>query len=97
MYINNNSQVNQSGVATSRFVEDGSFLRIQNIVLGYSLPKSILGKGEFKINSVRIFAQVQNAFTFTGYKGLDPELGLGLDNNVNPLNRTYTIGINIGL
>ncbi|MBS1542896.1 MAG: TonB-dependent receptor [Bacteroidetes bacterium] len=104
MYINQNAAVNQSGQATTRFVEDGSFLRIQNIILGYSLPKSILGKGEFKLTNVRIFAQVQNAFTITGYKGIDPELGAlnangsttGIDNNVNPLNRTYTLGINIG-
>lgn len=93
----NNTQVNQSGIAVSRFVEDGSFLRVQNIILGYSLPKSILGKGEFKLSSVRVFAQVQNAFTITGYKGLDPELGLGLDNNVNPLSRTFTLGVNLGL
>jgi TonB-dependent starch-binding outer membrane protein SusC len=96
---NANSFVNQSGLATSRFVEKGDFLRIQNIILGYSVPKSLLEKtGEnARINSVRLFAQVQNAFTFTAYKGLDPELGIGFDNNTSPLNRTYTVGINIGL
>lgn len=99
MWITNNAFVNQSGLATSRFVEDGSFLRIQNIVLGYSLPKSFLQKsGTFKFSNVRVFAQVQNAFTFTNYKGVDPELGvLGIDNNVNPLNRTYTLGVTLGL
>jgi TonB-dependent starch-binding outer membrane protein SusC len=98
MYINNNAQVNQTGEANSRFVEKGDFFRIQNIVLGYALPKSILdGIADAKINSVRVFAQVQNAFTFTKYTGLDPELGVGFDNNVNPLNRTFTFGINIGL
>jgi TonB-linked SusC/RagA family outer membrane protein len=98
MYINNNAQVNQSGEAISRFVEKGDFLRIQNIVLGYSLPKSTLDFiADSKISSVRVFAQVQNAFTISGYKGLDPELGVGFDNNTNPLNRTYTFGINIGL
>lgn len=102
MYINQNGFVNQSASAVSRFVEDGSFLRIQNIVLGYNIPKSLLDKA--KISSVRVFAQVQNPFTFTSYKGLDPELGVlnngvntGIDNNVNPINRTYTFGINIGL
>ncbi|NOT75635.1 MAG: TonB-dependent receptor [Cyclobacteriaceae bacterium] len=97
MYLSNNSQVNQSGVATSRFVESGNFLRIQNIQLGYSIPKSLLGSGDNKIASVRVFAQVQNAITISSYKGLDPELGAGLDNNTNPLSRTYTIGVNIGL
>ena len=98
LYINNNAQVNQTGEAVSRFVEKGDFLRVQNIVLGYNLPKSILNNiADAKINSVRLFAQVQNAFTITGYSGLDPELGVGFDNNTNPLNRTYTFGINIGL
>lgn len=98
MYINNNAQVNQTGEAVSRFVEKGDFLRVQNIILGYNLPKSILNNiADAKINSVRLFAQVQNAFTITGYSGLDPELGVGFDNNTNPLNRTYTFGINIGL
>jgi TonB-dependent starch-binding outer membrane protein SusC len=98
MWINNNAQVNQTGEANSRFVEKGDFLRIQNIVLGYSLPKSVLNNiAESKINRVRIYAQVQNAFTFTKYTGLDPELGVGFDNNTNPLNRTYTVGLNIGL
>jgi hypothetical protein len=97
LYINNNAQVNQAGEATSRFVEKGDFLRIQNIVLGYSLPKSVLDKiSASNLTRVRAFAQVQNAFTFTGYTGLDPELGVGFDNNTNPLNRTYTVGINIG-
>lgn len=101
MYIINNAQVNQSGSAISRFVESGDFLRIQNIVLGYNVPKSLLDKA--KISNLRIFAQVQNAFTFTSYKGLDPELGVlnngvstGIDNNVNPLSRTYTVGVNLG-
>src|SRR5262245_58061391 len=104
MWINNNSQVNQANIAVSRFVEDGTFLRIQNIALSYNLPKSILEKtGQFTLTNVRVFAQVQNAFTFTKYKGLDPELGVlnngistGIDNNTNPINRTFTLGINIG-
>jgi TonB-linked SusC/RagA family outer membrane protein len=104
MWISNNSQVNQANIAVSRFVEDGTFLRIQNIALSYNLPKSILEKtGQFTLTNVRVFAQVQNAFTFTKYNGLDPELGIlnngistGIDNNTNPLNRTFTLGINIG-
>jgi TonB-linked SusC/RagA family outer membrane protein len=98
MWLNRSTQVNQGGQAISRFVEDGDFLRIQNIVLSYSIPRNILDKtGNFKVNSMRVFAQVQNAVTFTKYKGLDPELGGGFDNNTNPLGRTYTVGVNIGL
>jgi hypothetical protein len=92
-----NAQVNQTGEAVSRFVEDGDFLRIQNIILGYSLPNSILDKiSASSIKSIKVFGQIQNAITFTKYTGLDPELGVGFDNNTNPLNRTYTMGINIG-
>jgi TonB-linked SusC/RagA family outer membrane protein len=102
MYIVNNAQVNQTGSAVSRFVENGDFLRLQNVVLGYSIPKTLLDKA--KIANARIFVQIQNALTVTNYKGLDPELGVlnngvstGIDNNVSPLNRIYTAGINIGL
>jgi hypothetical protein len=101
---NGNTFVNQAGSATTRFVEKGDFLRIQNISLSYSLPKALLNKtGEFKFNSVKVYAQVQNAMVFTKYSGLDPELSVlnngiatGIDNNTNPLNRIYTIGLNVG-
>jgi len=98
LWLNRNAQVNQSGQAISRFVEDGDFLRIQNIILSYSIPKSILNKtGAFALSNIRVFAQVQNAFTFTNYTGIDPELGVGFDNNTNPIFRTITFGVNIGL
>lgn len=98
MYIGNNAQINQTGSAVSRFVEDGDFLRLQNVVLAYSIPRAVLDKtGNFRLSNVRIFAQAQNALTFTKYSGLDPELGGGFDNNTSPLNRTYTMGVNIGL
>lgn len=98
MWLNRNAQVNQSGEATSRFVEDGDFMRIQNVILSYSLPKSILERtGDFKVSSVRVFAQGQNLATFSKYTGIDPELGAGIDNNTNPVFRTITFGINIGL
>ncbi|UCJ07977.1 TonB-dependent receptor [Chitinophaga pendula] len=104
--------INQNGSANSRFLENGNFLRAQNISLGYNLPASLLGRA--KISSLRIYAQVQNAFIITSYSGLDPELnsyalasgattnGLanrqpGIDWNANPIPRTYTFGINLGL
>lgn len=103
MYIINNAFVNQAGSATTRFVEDGSFLRVQNIVLSYSLPSSLFGDGDLKGTSLRVFGQIQNALTFTKYTGLDPELGIlsngintGIDNNVSPIGRTFTLGLNIG-
>lgn len=105
MYLNKGNVINLTGSAVSRFVESGDFLRIQNISLGYTLPKTVLGQGAgFPISSVRLFAQVQNAFTFTKYKGLDPELNtngdtnsqFGIDYNTNPQMRVVTFGLNLG-
>lgn len=100
--LRNDNFLNQDGNATTRFVEDGDFLRVQNITLGYRLPQSVLNN--IALSTVRIYAQVQNAFVFTGYTGLDPELSFsnttnqqaGIDLNSNPLPRTYTVGVNIG-
>jgi TonB-linked SusC/RagA family outer membrane protein len=104
MVLNNGNIINLAGNATSRFVEKGDFIRIQNIILGYNIPKNILTKANIGINSVRVFGQVQNAFTFTSYKGLDPELNangnvnqtFGLDFNTNPQFRVVTFGLNVG-
>ncbi|MBW8683164.1 SusC/RagA family TonB-linked outer membrane protein [Chitinophaga rhizophila] len=106
------NSLNQAGNTNSRFLENGSFLRAQNIGLGYALPTPVLQR--LKLNSLRIYAQVQNAFVITSYTGLDPELNAyaqaigatthaitnrqpGLDFNTNPVPRTYTFGINLGL
>jgi hypothetical protein len=64
--------INRSGNTNSRFLENAAFLRAQNIGLGYNLPSSLLKT--VKISSLRVFAQVQNAFVITSYTGLDPEL-----------------------
>ncbi|WP_026999907.1 SusC/RagA family TonB-linked outer membrane protein [Eisenibacter elegans] len=89
-----------SGFADSRFVEAGDFLRIQNIVLGYTLPKQIVER--VNMQRLRLYAQMQNVLVFTKYKGLDPELNanpnsnsqFGIDFNGNPLPRTITFGLN---
>lgn len=73
------------------YVEDASFLRVQNITLGYtirSLPQ---------VDRLRIYGTVDNAFTFTGYSGPDPEVPDGLDSNLYPRSRTFTAGINLQL
>ena len=83
-------------------LEKGDFVRIRNIQFGFSFPKNIMDKA--RLASARIYAQVQNAYTFTGYKGIDPEanangntnIGLGIDNNRPYLPRTLTLGLNIG-
>ncbi len=99
--LNNDNFINQDGNALTRFVEDGDYVRVQNISLGYTFPKPLLENIGFK--QIRVYTQVQNAFVFTGYKGLDPELSFsntsniqsGIDLNTNPLLRTYTMGLNI--
>ncbi|GAB3888846.1 TonB-dependent receptor [Spirosoma agri] len=104
VYLSKSGIINQTGVAISRFVENGDFIRIQNIVLGYTIPKTVLPKGAFALSTVRVYAQVQNAFTFTKYKGLDPEANangdtnseFGIDFNTNPQLRVMTFGLNIG-
>ncbi len=93
---------NQQNQASTRWLEKGDFVRIRNVQLGYNLPKSFIGGAKF--SSVRVYAQVQNLYTFTGYKGIDPEansngnvnIGLGVDNNRPYLPRTITFGLNLG-
>ena len=79
------------------YLHDASFFKIDNITLGYTFPK------EDKL-SVRLYGTVQNVFTLTKYKGLDPEVlsvdtnnraTSGIDNNVYPRPRTYLLGVNV--
>lgn len=70
------------------YVEDASFLRMDNITLGYNL--------ELRGRPARLFATMQNAFTITGYSGVDPTAGLlGIDNNLYPRARTFTSGMSL--
>jgi hypothetical protein len=98
------SKTNQMSFQSSRYIEDGSFVRLSNVTLGYNLPSSLLTK--WKIIQARLYLSAQNLFIITRYKGEDPELsntsvnndvGAGLDNATFPLFRTYTIGISLGL
>jgi len=94
----------QTSVSNSRFVEKGDFVRIQNIVLGYRLPSDWLSSTfNGAISSARFFGQVQNPLIFTNYSGLDPELNqysgqlqYGVDWNVAPIIRTWSLGLNVG-
>lgn len=82
---------NTSDVILSDFyVEDASFLRMDNITLGYTLRDVMKG-----VSSLRLWAGVQNAFVITDYSGLDPEIqNNGVDNTIFPRGRTYLLGIN---
>jgi TonB-linked SusC/RagA family outer membrane protein len=88
---------------SDRFVEDGSYLRIQNISLGYSLPQDAIRK--IGVNNVKLYVNLQNVYTFSKYKGYDPEIGVvygyqnslvtGADVGRYPTPRIYTFGINV--
>ncbi|MFZ9694637.1 MAG: SusC/RagA family TonB-linked outer membrane protein [Chitinophagaceae bacterium] len=94
-FVDANSNIRVS----DRYVEDGSFLKIKNIQLGYTFPSKAAKKW---FSSLRVYAQVRNAFVFTNYSGFDPEisggiLDTGVDRGSYPQPRTYTLGIDIKL
>jgi TonB-linked SusC/RagA family outer membrane protein len=89
---------NNNRRASDRYVEDGSYAKIKNIQLGYTLPKSFTQRAGF--SQVRIYAQVKNAYTFTNYSGFDPEissgvLDTGIDRGTYPQPRTWLVGLNV--
>ena len=94
---------NDNDRLSDRYIEDGSYLRIKNITLGYTFPKSLLQK--VKIENVRAYCNIQNLYTFTKYTGYDPEVGastqdstgltFGVDNGRYPSPTTYSFGLNI--
>lgn len=96
------SPTNRNNTAMSdRYVEDASYWRIQNVTLGYRVPKNISSKA--KINNLRVYGSIQNLHTFTKYSGYDPEIG-SLNNNIRLTNvdtghypnpRTFTVGLNV--
>ena len=99
--------VNQNNASSTRFIEKGDFLRLQNVTIGYTLPKRIAGLAT--LSRFRIYAQAQNIFTITDYSGVDPEVDsnggaannttanseVGVDFNSNPQQRVYTVGLNV--
>lgn len=94
---------NDNNRISSRFVEDGSYLRLKNISLTYDLPRNITDR--IGINSMQVYGNIQNLFTITKYKGYDPEIGAqgqnvllqGIDNGRYPSQRVYTIGLKLSL
>ena len=87
---------NKNTRASDRYVEDGSYLRIKNITLGYSLPTALMKKAH--LSTARCYITAQNLLTLTKYSGFDPEIGvIGIDNSVYPVTRTFCVGINLGI
>ena len=80
------------------FVEDGSYLKLKYLKLGYQLPKSIASM--LYASNINVFGQVENVFTITKYNGLDPEVSLAgygarVDSGLYPRARTFTLGLNV--
>lgn len=94
---------NDNDRISDRYVEDGSYLRIKNISLGYTFPKKWIEKA--RIENIRIYCNIQNLYTFTKYSGYDPEVGAstqdstgltyGIDNGRYPSPTMYSFGLNI--
>lgn len=84
--------------ASDFFIQDGSFVRLKNVTLGYSLPKKITDA--IKLRKVRLYVSAENLFTFTKYKGMDPEIGggvfdNGIDQGIYPQAKTFLGGISV--
>lgn len=96
----NLSDPNQNARASDRFIEDGSYLRLKNLQIGYSLPNKLLK--QWHLQRFRLYLSAQNLLTFTRYSGLDPEIGtvgsaleLGIDYGFYPQSRMLGGGIQI--
>lgn len=101
-----NGDPNRNARASSRWIEDGSYLRIKNLSLGYNVPTPLLDQiSKGSISKVRLYVAAQNLLTITNYTGYDPEiaartginttLGLGIDYGQYPAPRTFTGGIQL--
>jgi TonB-dependent starch-binding outer membrane protein SusC len=100
------ASVGRTRRVSTRWIYDGSFVRLKNLALGYTLPASLLQKAG--INKFRIYVSAQNILTITDYEGYDPEVNyrsesatdsnrnLGLDYGSYPNAKSYTVGLNIG-
>jgi hypothetical protein len=88
------------------YIYDGSYSRIKNVTLGYTLPDQWMSK--IKVTRFRLYVTVQNLATFSNYPGMEPEVGssvgwnpspldFGVDNATYPQPRTYLFGINLSL
>lgn len=94
---------NQNTRASTRFVEDGSYIRLKNVILGYTLPPDLSDR--VGVRTARVYVQGQNVFTRTNYSGWDPEVNAGGTSSITrawdfytlPQLRVFTVGVNVGL
>ncbi|SHH69270.1 iron complex outermembrane recepter protein [Wenyingzhuangia marina] len=89
--LDTNFQSSETVLLSDYYIEDASFLKMDNLSLGYTFNKIFS-----QSSSVRLSASVQNVFTISGYSGVDPEVfGNGIDNSITPRPRTFLIGANV--
>ncbi|SFN60809.1 SusC/RagA family TonB-linked outer membrane protein [Salegentibacter flavus] len=86
---------NNNARPSTRYIEDGSYLRLRNVNLSYNIPVETFA--ENALSSARVYISGQNLYTLTDYSGFDPEVGPnGIDNNNYPVTRTILLGVNVG-
>lgn len=97
LYYGRTNFINRQNETSGRFVEKGDFLKLQNLILGYTLPTELVGR--LGIDRLRIFVSGTELLMFTDYTGIDPESErfLGTDFNGTPRQRTLTFGVNLSL
>jgi len=86
---------------SDRYLEDGSYVRLQVVTLGYSLPRNLIGK--IGLKGLKVYVSGKNLLTFTSYTGFDPEVGRFGSSNIRqgydlggyPAARTYLVGLNL--
>ena len=94
--------VNHDLSYVSYYIEDGDYLKVDNVTLGYTIPQSMLGRLAGSVSNARVYVSGRNLYTFTGYKGLDPEVrmdGLAPGNDSRdtyPTIRQFTFGLTFG-
>ena len=96
LWSGSNAFVNLTGNASTRFVENGDFVSLDNLSLGYKLPANFVNK--IGLKNIRLFIQGQNLLFITKYKGINPEMETaGVDLNGTPRAKTFSAGINVNL
>lgn len=101
LYYGLGNSINSTSNSTSRFVEKGDYIRLQNVVLSFTVSEKTLARTNNYIRSAKIFVQGQNLHVWTKYKGADPDnyfgtQGTGVDASVSPQVRTISAGVSLG-
>lgn len=96
--VENNNNFSNAQVPNSYIMENGSYLRLKSLIIGYTLPRNLMNR--VGIDKLRVYIQATNLFTITDYSGLDPEfagenIGFGIDYGSYPNTRQYIFGLNV--